>query len=249
MPDLAKLTEDAVEIGRVVLPECGYAIVYGSQATGIGSPTSDLDLLYVVGTDLPEQTKQYLAQAVTDLHRRHRLRLDNEVAHEVKLTATATELSAAVSLVPFSGPDQAKLRVPVVIPTDAYLNSREFKFRLILGALTGPHLFLSGHLHRYRRDQHAAVRAIAVLASVMLAHKQTITCDDIRSALLVHSSGAAGKDHLGYQPGAHLEHLARSIVAELLGLGVLSQVGGEVYKHRRPATGNLLAWPAPTGSI
>lgn len=249
MPDLAKVLEEAAEIGQAVLPEYGYAIVYGSQATGIGSPTSDLDLLYVVGTDLREETKQRLAQAVIDLHRRHRLRIDDEVAHEVKLTATATELAAAVSLVPFTGPDEANLRVPVVIPTDAYLNSREFKLRLILGALTGPHLFLSGHLHRYRRDAHAAARAIAVLVSAMLAHKQTITCDDARSALLMHSSGATGKDHLGYQPGVHLEHLARSLVAELLGLGILARAGGGEFNHQRPATSNLLARPTPTGSV
>ncbi|HEX2144862.1 MAG TPA: hypothetical protein VHG10_10180, partial [Glycomyces sp.] len=197
--------EEAAQIGATVLPARGYGIAYGSQATGFGSPTSDLDLLYVVGVDVAESTKQRLADSVIDLHRRHGLVIDDEVAHEVKLTVTATEMSAALALAPFTGSDGQSLRVPVVVPTSGYLNSPEFKHRLVLGALTGPHLFLCGDLTRYRRDFDAAIRAVVVLTSAMLAHKPTTTGDDVRSALLTHPSGATGKDYLGYQHGPAFE--------------------------------------------
>lgn len=227
----------------------GYGIAYGSQVAGIGSPTSDLDLLYITGGDVSQTTKRRLADEVIDLHRRHGLLIDNEVAHELKLTATAAEVADALRLAPFTGPDGYSLRVPVVVPTRAYLNSQEFKLRLVLGALTGPHLFLCGDLTQYRQNLDAAIRSVAVLTSAMLAHRSAVTCDDVRSSLLVHVSGATGKDHLGYQRGPAVEHLARSVVAELLALRVLIRADDGAFEHRHPVTANLLARPMRASSV
>ncbi|HEX2145114.1 MAG TPA: hypothetical protein VHG10_11455 [Glycomyces sp.] len=156
-------------------PRPGYGIAYGSQATGFGSPTSDLDILYVVGVDVAESTK--------------------------------------------------------------------------LGALTGPHLFPCGDLTRYRRDLDAAIRAVAVLTSAMLAHKPTTTGDDVRSALLTHPSGATGKDYLGYQHGPALERLARSVLAELVTLRIARLAGRGIFEHRHPVVSDLLARPAATALV
>lgn len=248
MRELANLLEEAARIGTAALPAQGYGIAYGSKASGIGLASSDLDLLYVTGIEVPGEVRDRITGSVIDLHRRYGLEIDDEVAHEVKLTATTAEMRAALTLVPFTAQDGQRLLVPPVAPTKAYLNSPEFKHRLVLGALTGPHLFLCGDLTRYRRDHDAAVRAIAVLSSVMLADRLKITCDDVRAALLTHPSGAAGKDHLGYRPGPDLEHLVRSVIAELAALRVVVRADVDVYEHRHPVTGNFLLQPAPAAS-
>lgn len=238
-----------MRIGAAVLPDRGYGIAYGSKASGLGSPVSDLDLLYVMGTEVAGETRRTMAASVVDLHRPHGLGIDEEVSHEVKLTATPSETAAALTLAPFTAADGRSLRVPPVAPAEDYLNSPEFKHRLLLGALTGPHMFLCGDLTRYRRDQDSVVRAVAVLVSAMLADKPTVTCADVRAALLTHSSGAAGKDHLGYRPGPDLEHLARSVVAELAALRVVVRFDVDVFEHRHPVTSNLLALTATTASV
>lgn len=249
MPDLSALLTEAAELGNGILGQRGYAIAYGSQTAGIGSPTSDLDLLYVLTTDIPRESKQRLAMVVVDLHRRNGLRIDNEVAHEIKLTATANEVTAAAMLAPFTGPDGVTLQIPAIKPTAAYLNSPEFKIRLVLGAMTGAHLFLSGNLTVYRSDQAATTRAVAVLVSSALAHHSTFTSDDVRETLLVHPTGAAGKDHLGYLPGPAVEHLTRTVIAELLALRVIGPRGRGFYEHRHPNTDNGLLRPAVTATV
>jgi hypothetical protein len=249
MPDLSALLTEAAMLGGDVIGPRGYAVAYGSQTAGIGSPTSDLDLLYVLSGDITREAKQRLAMAVVDLHRRNGLRSDNEVAHEVKLTAATHEVAAAVMLTPFTGPDRVTIQIPAVKPTAAYLNSPEFKLRLVLGAMTGSHLFLCGNLTTYRSDHDASTRAVAVLVSAALADRSTFTYNEVREALLVHPTGATGKDHLGYLPGPALEHLTRTVVAELLALRVIGRCGRSHFEHRHPATDNSLLRPAITATV
>ncbi|THV42020.1 hypothetical protein [Glycomyces buryatensis] len=119
MSDFSGLLSEAATLGRDIIGHRGYAIAYGSQTAGIGSPTSDLDLLYVLSGDITREAKQRLAMDVVDLHRRNGLRIDNEVAHEVKLTAARDEVAAAVMLTPFTGPDRVTIQIPAVKPTAA----------------------------------------------------------------------------------------------------------------------------------
>lgn len=120
---------------------------------------------------------------------------------------------------------------------------------MALGAITGSHLFLCGNLPRYRSDHGAATRAVAVLVSAALADRSTFTYNEVREALLVHPSGAAGKDHLGYLPGPALEHLTRTVVAELLALRVIGPYGRSRFQHRYPVTDNSLLRPAITAAV
>lgn len=249
MSDLVSLLDEATVIGSPIVGEKGYAIVYGSQITGTGSPDSDLDLLYVLERDLGVNEKRRIAAAVLDLHRRNGLRIDNEVTHDVKLTAAPLEVAAAITLRAFTSDDGHRLHVPAVDTSASFLNSPTFKYRLILGALTGDHLFLCGNLASYRHDRDRATRSLAVLSSAMLAERTSFRINDLRDALLTHPSGASGKDHLGYTPGPAVEQLARIITAELQRLGVVVASDHQKFLHKRPLTGAAFLRPAVISAI
>lgn len=109
----------------------GYALAYGSQVSGLASSDSDLDLLFVGPPLCPDQLVR-LVQAVVDLHHDHGLRLDTEVAYEVKLHATTAEVDTALALRGFSVSPTGELHVPPFVVTPWFLNSVPFKLRLIL---------------------------------------------------------------------------------------------------------------------
>lgn len=107
--------DDASRICAAVVGEDGYGLAYGSHAVGAARPDSDLDLLFVGATTLDHGPAAQLADQVVALHRRYRLRLDEEVAYEVKLHATSAQVEAAIALRGLTiGPD-GHLRVPPMV--------------------------------------------------------------------------------------------------------------------------------------
>jgi len=178
----------------------GYGLAYGSHARERHTAGSDLDLLFV-GAPLAPSALRALVDAVVTVHDKHGLRRDDEVSHEVKLHATSTEVDSALALRGFEVDAAGRLRIPPVIVESAFLNSTAFKFRLILNALTTPHVFLGGDLVRYERDRAAADRAIALVALCLLDSRDRFTVSDAVEVLVANGDGAAGEDFLGYTPG------------------------------------------------
>jgi arginyl-tRNA synthetase len=206
-----------------LLPGLRYAIAYGSHAAGCAHPDSDLDLLFVTReTPTPQQLSQ-VTKAVIALHEDYSLTLDTEVAFEVKLTASRTDVAMALSLAGFA--TTGGISVPPVDPAPAWLNGPQFRFRLILGALTGPHVFLTGDLHAYRADQARADNAVALVAIELLLDNLHLDLADVTTALLAHPDGSTVKDHLGYRDGPHLVSMALRAITRLQTLGCLNKEG------------------------
>lgn len=139
---------DATQI-LTALPQADFAIAYGSHARGRTSQRSDLDVLFVL-THTPEPGDiQRLVKHVKRLHIANGLGIDEEVAYAIKVWTTPREVQRALALDGFH--DGAEIAVRPVPDDPIYLNSDRFKARLILNALTTPHVFLGGDTMHHRR--------------------------------------------------------------------------------------------------
>ncbi|MEV6328392.1 hypothetical protein [Streptomyces sp. NPDC051909] len=187
----------------------GYALAYGSHATR-PRPESDLDLLYTGSRPLPHSALMGLIHDVKRLHAEHGLTVDEEVGFASKLYATSAEIDAAARLDGFAG--LTDFAAPL---GDAQaLNSPSFKLRLLLNALTTPHVFLAGDVRRYRRDIARAERGCALLALRIAGAGEDGLAHAVR-ALLSSPEGRTGKSFLGYRPGPHLHGVLRRGLAHL----------------------------------
>lgn len=187
----------------------GYALAYGSHATRPG-PASDLDLLFTGPRPLPGPALARLIDGVKRLHAVHGLTLDEEVGYASKLHATVREIEKATRLDGYLG--VTDYAAPVGDPEA--LNAPAFKLRLILNALTTPHVFLAGDIHQYRRQTVDAERGCALLALRITGARST-TLAQAADALLSSPEGLTGKHFLGYRPGPHLYTVLRQGMAHL----------------------------------
>jgi len=184
-----------------LLPDTGgYALAYGSHATGTHRPASDLDLLYTGPRPLPAPRAARLTSDVVALHRRHGLLLDEEVPYAVKLYASNDQVDQAIALGGFRtcwGSPPPTIREAWFLATDA------FRLRLVFNVLTSPHVFLAGDVAAYRRHVRAAERGAFRLAR-SLHHGRPLPVHDAWRALWRAPDGRMGKDYLGYLVAPHL---------------------------------------------
>ena len=231
---------DAAALRAEYTGPTGYGLAYGSHATAATEPDSDLDLLLVTPHRLPPARVATLREAVIDLHHRHRLRLDTEVAYDIKLTTTPRQVREALTLRGFPTTPGGRRRAPAVPASGSsllgpFLNSPTFKLRLVLNALSSPNVFLGGNLALYQRHQRAAETAVATLAVALLDPTARFTLDQATLVLTTGPDGAREKDYLGYTcPPALRSTLAR-------GLQRLHQAGALA------TTDGLTWWQATTG--
>lgn len=183
------------------LRRSGYGLVYGSHARGTAHAHSDLDILLVTDEAPGQDTIAMLVRDVKKLHSQYGLALDEEVSYEVKLVAEYQEVAHAIGLDGFAIDSAGQRRVPQVVAEPSFLNSRPFKLRLILNALTSPHVFLGGDVKRYREHQAQASRAVAQLALSLAGTDEAVSATRLVHLLLEdRDSGTRGEDYLGYIP-------------------------------------------------
>lgn len=239
---VAAVRELALHIAGVGDTSGCYGLAYGSHAAGRSRHDSDLDLLLVSPRPVTAALMAHLTETVIELHRRHGLTQDIEVACEVKLAASHDDIRAAVYLRPFPYPPPPGAPVVPSVPDEpSYLNSQAFRRRLILNALTGPHVFLGGDLVTYRRHARAAEAGLALLALRILVHARNAgACQDrtpaldgahpgagrsmslpeLVDALTTAHDGATYRDYLGYQTGPELVSTLLRGLCELRDAGV-----------------------------
>ncbi|WP_261555773.1 hypothetical protein [Frankia tisae] len=240
MTGIAQALADASQLRAEFLGPRGYAIAYGSHAAGTATHDADLDLLFV-GPPLADSARARLADAVIALHTTHRLRLDTEVAYEVKLHATVTEVNAAVTLGGFILDAAGRLNIAPVVVEPWFLNSPAFKLRLILNAMTTQHIFLGGRIGLYQRHCAQAERAITLVALCLLDSPAPFTIADLIDALLASSHGATGKDFLGYVHSPALHSTVHRGLARLSSARVVTSLDGRRFKQHPARRQALLA--------
>lgn len=179
----------------------GYALAYGSHATGTARPTSDLDVFYTGRAPLDDTDLAMLTDHVIALHHRHGLDLDEEVPYTVKLYATHDQVDQAADLGGFRSTWGTP---PPTIRQTWFLSTDEFRLRLLFNILTTPHAFLAGDPTAYRRHVRSAHRSAAALAQTLTPYGRPPTPQEAWEALWAAPDGRAGKDFLGYLVAPHL---------------------------------------------
>ncbi|MFF2040886.1 hypothetical protein ACFVVX_10690 [Kitasatospora sp. NPDC058170] len=245
---------EAVALRAAHLGTGGYGVAYGSHTDGSAGPTSDLDLL-LVGTEplLPERMRT-LADDVISLHRRHGLGLDREVSYDSKLHATTGQVDQATWLRGFTLTADGDIAVEPVVAEPWFLESPAFKLRLILNALTVPHVFLGGDVALYEHHRTRAERATALLALALLGDREETTVGDAVAVLRGDPAGPHGEDFLGHTERAGRAPALFSALQRALGAlereGVISTCDGVLirqYADRRRALLRELVSPAVGG--
>ncbi len=214
----------------------GYGLAYGSHADGSAHAMSDLDLLFVGEEPLPAGRQQMLIRDVIQLHKQHGLGLDQEVSYSSKLHATAAEVGEAVALGGFGLTADGEVAVDPVVVEPWFLDSRVFKLRLILNALTVPHVFLGGDGQLYECHREQAERSVTLLA-LSLVDTREVTTPELLRALTVDPEGACGEDFLGYNDGPSrspaLFSLLQRGLSSLMSAGVVDSPDGIQLKQDR----------------
>jgi arginyl-tRNA synthetase len=231
---------DASRLRAAFVGTSGYAVAYGSHASRSAPSDSDLDLLFI-GPPLRADQLDQLVRAVVALHHDHQLRLDTEVAYEVKLYATAAEVDAALALRGFTISPTGELHVPPVVVAPGFLNSTPFKLRLILNALTTPHVFLGGDIDQYQRQCTKADRAVALVALSLLDGAVGFTVADAVAALVRGPNGATGEDFLGYSHGPSLHATVQRGLAWLIAEQAVRAIDGARFEQHRDTRRRLIA--------
>jgi hypothetical protein len=165
------------------------------------------------------------------------------VSYSVKLYASSAEVAAAIAFDGFAVSASGDLSVPRLVASPAFLNSTQFKLRLVINALTGPHIFLGGNADRFDNDQVHACRAVTLLALSTLDQSDIVSVSHAIDALVVdRGSSATGQDFLGYTAGdtATLYGLVQQGFAYLTEKGALRQVDGATFEHRHKVRRSLV---------
>jgi predicted nucleotidyltransferase len=173
-----------------------FVCVYGSYATNSHTPESDIDI-FVAVKDRSMVDFEDLHNFVLSLHSKYNLRLDFEVPFRNKLLVSYDDINNANELRAFVQKGSSYL-IPSIQKNPEFLASDEIRWRLILNALTSPHLCLSGNHDHYRLFKKDAEEAIFKLAQHLVSTQEP-SLEDLLDVLLFKDDGAEGEMFLGYK--------------------------------------------------
>ena len=174
-----------------------FVYIYGSYATSQFRPDSDLDIMFAV-ENYNQADFQTIKEFVVTLHTKHGLTVDEEVPYKNKLLIPYQDIDEAAKLAAFKTTGHDEYTVPAIPDDPALLGSQNVRARLVLNALTTPHVFVTGNEASYQN-----LRAKCEKALVRLACGLTDSADpspaDLQEALFKGQNGETGQAHLGYK--------------------------------------------------
>ena len=145
-----------------------FVCIYGSYPTNYFSKKSDLDLFFAT-ENYDKFDFQRIKDFIIDLHGKYNLFVDEEVPYENKLIIKYEDIINATNLLPFK---KGQLYViPTIKNNSTFLQSKQVKLRLILNALTTPHIFIHGNNTDYLFYKKQSEVAIINLAKEFLNNK------------------------------------------------------------------------------
>jgi hypothetical protein len=213
---------------RVAPFQPSLVLSYGSCAYAQDISESDVDLL-VVGSRIETLNDLRIAAigCIAELHVKHGFRIDAEVPFENKLVVSQEDVTKAVDLVAFQesfdGTNTCYL-VPPIEKNSIFLSSDAMRWRLILNALTTPHIFVAGNPHYYEKVKQLTAVALTRLALGLL-RQGSVSVLELASVLerAPGSPDVNGEWYLGYKPHAAVTKHLYSVLN--FGLGLLALKG------------------------
>lgn len=170
-----------------------FACVYGSYAYNCHTFDSDIDF-FVAVTELKPTDTQKMIDVMKFLAEKYNLGLDAEVPYENKLVVSLDDLNHMAALDAFDL-DSNNQTVPTVKKDEIFLSSPEIRWRLLMNALTTPHLFIAGNQNFYSAQRERAEYALRDLANYLAPSDPTQKIE----RLFVNPDGVAGEMYLGYK--------------------------------------------------
>ncbi len=205
-------------------PDKAFCCIYGSVAYGADSPNSDLDLFFATDSEnVTTENLNNLIDAVTDLHTGMERPLDDEVPLGNKLLYSFDEIKTATELECFKSPS-GDFFIPPVIKDCEFLSSRNIRDRLVLNALTTPHIIFTQNKKLAEYFEKRAAMAITIVGIALAQTVERITINDIVDALLGEPD-QEGELFLGYKRERgevvrHLGQITQECTRLLVGSGI-----------------------------
>ena len=213
-----------------------FTIIYGSYAYGVNTSDSDLDLV-TISRQVTQDNRTNTLDFLFDMYTRYGLAVDDEVPHERKLLADYQTLDDAINGSGFERKD-GRMYVPPVVKTKEFLHSNEIVMRLLVNALTGKNILVTGDREYYAdRRKRAVENMIGFMFSIEGVESFTIP-DFVRS--LIGTPERHGEMYLGYKDmPAVRAYLAETFGAAFLGLiqtGILTHdTTAGIFHVRNPS--------------
>ncbi|QQG43312.1 MAG: nucleotidyltransferase domain-containing protein [Candidatus Daviesbacteria bacterium] len=173
-----------------------FALIYGSFANGMRNVGSDVDLC-VITEEFSMKELAALIRFILDLHSRNKLKVDNEVPFENKLMASYQDAEDASYMTGFEVRHE-QIIIPPVEKSKNFLESRAVKLRLILNALTSPHIKMGNDLETYKKFKALAEKNTLLLA-ISLSFSDSFELDKLLQSLMIGRRGEEGEMYLGYK--------------------------------------------------
>jgi len=192
-----KLFQELILFAKKYLSHLDYFIcVYGSYAAESYNSKSDIDL-FIMARKYDKADFERIRDFVIDLHICNNLTLDNEVPYENKLVMSYEDIESAIALDSFIKKGNS-YSIPTVKKNKTFLSSKEIRWRLLLNALTSPHIYLCGNKQKYFEFKDRAEKAVIILANGLM-QKDNPTIDDKINVLFSGVNNEEGKMYLGYK--------------------------------------------------
>ncbi len=172
-----------------------FTIVYGSYAYGIQKNKSDLDIM-VICNKINRNYIKKIKGFVISLHKRHNLKIDNEIPYENKLLVSKKIFERGLSGDGFEYKNR-RFYIPPIKKTKKFLSSKKIVMRLALNAMTSKNIFINGD-HKYYKKMKE--RAIISLIKIVSSARGKIEINPKKFVeLIIGDKDKIGEMYLGYK--------------------------------------------------
>jgi len=173
-----------------------FMYVYGSCASKSYNNKSDIDL-FIVAREYSKADFKKIYDFIINLHICNNLILDNEVPYKNKLLVSYKDMESAIALKSFIKKGNNYF-IPIVEKNETFFSSKEIRWRILLNALTSPHIYLYGNKQKYSEFKNKAEKAILRLANGLM-QKDNSTINDKINILFFGVNNEEGEMYLGYK--------------------------------------------------
>ncbi|MBB4189621.1 hypothetical protein GGE07_006317 [Sinorhizobium terangae] len=189
--------------------ECQFGLIFGSYA--LGKRGRDIDVKFFVSGDVTAQCRSaYTSLAERMNHKIGAPPLTNEdIPFEYKVVLPERLIEGALELVPFKS--NGDFAIPMIDFSESFLRSELCQMRVVLSAITTPHIVLVDRRGAYEKITRKAARSLNLLISKVYGFDYRNE-DEFFQCLTGEVEGRRPVEHLGYKPSPEHKQWLRDLM-------------------------------------
>ncbi|MCA1408584.1 hypothetical protein I6F26_24250 [Ensifer sp. IC3342] len=189
--------------------ECQFGLIFGSYA--LGKRGTDIDVKFFVSGDVTAQCRSaYTSLAQRMNHKIGAPPLTNEdIPFEYKVVLPERIIEGALALVPFKR--NGGFSISMVDFSEPFLRSELCQMRVVLSAVTTPHIVLVDRRGAYEKITRGAARSVNLLISKVYGFDYRNE-DEFFRCLTGEVDGRRPVEHLGYKPSPEHKQWLRDLM-------------------------------------